>query len=134
MTEVVIDAFIAIRWLEPTDAPGGAPAQSLFDEFEAGRLNIVVPPLLFLEILNVAGRRWHWAEARLVELTTRLAGMFGDVVTPDLGRVAVWTGRGLSAYDASYVALAEERAIPLITDDQRIIAVAAGIARPAIAG
>ena len=134
MTEVVIDASIAIRWLEPTGTPGGAPAQSLFDEFEAGRLNIVVPPLLFLEILNVAGRRWHWAEARLVELTTRLAGMFEDVVPPDLGRVAVWTARGLSAYDASYVALAEERAIPLITDDQRIIAVAAGIARPSIAG
>ena len=59
--------------------------------------------------------------------------MFGDVVTPDLGQVAVWTGRGLSAYAACYVALAEERAIPPITDDQRIIAVAAGIARPAIA-
>jgi len=95
VTEVVIDASIAIRWLEPTGTPGGAPAQSLFDEFEAGRLNIVVPPLLFLEILNVAGRRWHWAEARLVELTTRLAGMFEDVVPPDLGRVAVWTARGL---------------------------------------
>jgi len=109
VTEVVIDASIAIRWLEPSGTPGGAPAQSLLDEYEAGRLSVVVPPLLFLEILNVAGRRWHWAEARLVELTTRLVGMFEDVVPPDLGRVAVWTGRGLSAYDASYVALAEER-------------------------
>lgn len=130
MTEVVIDASIAIRWLEPTDTPGGAPAQSLFDEYEAGRLNIVVPPLLFLEILNVAGRRWHWAEAKLVELTTRLATMFGDVVTPDFGRVAVWTSRGLSAYDASYVALAEERGVPLITDDREMVALAPDIARP----
>jgi len=133
MTEVVVDASIAIRWLERPGSPSSAPAQALLEEYEAGRLGVIVPSLLFIEVLNVAGRRWRWAEQALVELTMRLAGMLNDVIDPDLGRVAVWTARGLSAYDATYVALAEERAIPLITDDRQILAVAPGIARPAIA-
>jgi predicted nucleic acid-binding protein len=45
-----------------------------------------------------------------------------------LDSVARWTARGLTAYDASYVALAEEQAIRLITADQRIVETAAPVA------
>jgi predicted nucleic acid-binding protein len=48
--------------------------------------------------------------------------------------VASWVVRGLTAYDAVYVALAEERGQALVTDDDTIIAVAGEIARPLVAG
>ena len=129
MTEIVVDASVAMRWLKPPTTPVAEPAQALLEQYEAGRLSVVVPSLLFLELLNVAGRRWRWAEAALIELTTRLEAMFTEIVDPGLDRIAFWTARGLTAYDATYVALAQERGIPLVTHDRRILAVATGIAQ-----
>ena len=42
----------------------------------------------------------------------------------------MWTGRGLTAFDAAYVALAEQEAIRLVTDDEDMLAVAAAVAIP----
>ncbi len=130
MTEVVVDASVAARWLEPATSAAHGPAQALLQEYESGRLSVIVPSLLFVELLNVAGRQWRWAEAALSELAARLEGMLTDVIDPQLGRVALWTARGLTAYDATYVALAEERGVRLVTDDQQILALAEGIAQP----
>jgi predicted nucleic acid-binding protein len=130
MTEVVIDASVAARWLEPTGSPLTGPAQALLEDYESGRLSVVVPSLLFLELMNVAGRQWRWAEAALSELATRLENMFTDVIDPQLSRIALWTARGLTAYDATYVALAEERDVRLVTDDREVLALAGGIAQP----
>jgi hypothetical protein len=47
---------------------------------------------------------------------------------PDLGRVARWTARGLTAYDAAYVALTDAEALPLVTDDDEIVRVAPEVA------
>lgn len=129
MIEIVVDASVASLWLRPPGSPGAGSAQTLLERYEAGHLGVVAPPLLFLELLNIAGRRWRWAEAALSELAARLDGMFTDIVDPGLTRVALWTARGLTAYDATYVALAEERGIPLITHDRQILAVASEIAQ-----
>ena len=53
-----------------------------------------------------------------------------DVVEPELKPIARWIGRGLTAYDASYVALAEQLGIPLITVDRAILEAAPRIGRP----
>lgn len=103
-------------------------------DFEAGRLTVAVPDLLFLELVNVAGRWWRWPEAELLELVHLLDGAGFEVDEHDLSRVAVWTARGLTAYDAAYVAIAEERGVPLVTNDQEILQRAADIARPVNSG
>jgi len=56
-----------------------------------------------------------------------LAARFG-IGQPPLERVAYWSGRGLTAFDACYVALAEERRTVVITADDRILAVAGQLA------
>jgi predicted nucleic acid-binding protein len=104
------------------------PARSLRAAFEAGQLVVFAPPLLHLEIVNVAGRRWHWPEAVLVDLAVSLEELSFDVREPELASVARWTARGLTAYVAAYVALAEGEGIRLVTDDDPIVSVAPGIA------
>ena len=53
-------------------------------------------------------------------------------IEPELQLVASWVARGLTAYDAAYVALAEERDLALVTDDETIIELAPEISRPLV--
>ena len=66
----------------------------------------------------------------LTELAERVQKSGFDVLEVDLARVATWVARGLTAYDASYVALAEQLEVPLATGDRLILELAPRIAVP----
>ncbi len=121
MTELVLDASVLARWFWPSARES---ATRLRSDFEMGHLTIVVPSLLFLEILNVAGRQWRWHQDSLLDLVERLERASFDVGDPELGNTVRWVARGLTAYDATYVALAEERGIPLVTEDREVLRLA----------
>ena len=125
MRECVLDASVVLEWF--SGAPG--PAASLRTEFESGALEVVVPSLIHLEILNVAGRRWGWTAEALQDLAEALEDLSFDLVEPELTAAARWVGVGLTAYDAAYVAVAEAGSLPLITNDRTILELAPGVAR-----
>ena len=133
MSEAVLDASVVLKWFA-TEQRGSSEARKLRNDYEAGRLSVVVPALLFLELVNVAGRRWGWDEEALLELAQALGDLSFEVDEPELQLVASWVARGLTAYDAAYVALAEERDLALVTDDETIIELAPGISRPLVGG
>ena len=128
MTYVVLDASVVLKWFRDEGERHIVEARSLRVAFEAGQLLVVVPPLLRLEIVNVVGRRWGWAEPALIELATALDILGFEFKEPELSSVSRWTARGLAAYAATYVALAELEAIRLVTDDDLILSVASEIA------
>ena len=128
MNEVVLDASVVVKWFHSDGERHLDAARSLRAEFEAGELIVFAPPLLRLELVNVAGRRWGWAESSLVSLVLGLEELGFEFVEPELVRVAFWTARGLTAYDSAYVALAEVNTLRLITDDDLIVQVAGGLA------
>jgi predicted nucleic acid-binding protein len=130
VTDAVLDASVVLKWFRDEGERNVDAARSLRRAFEAGSLGVFAPPLLWLEIVNVAGRRWRWAEEPLVELVAALDELGFIRVEPALDRVARWTARGLTAYDAAYVALADQESIPLVTDDDLIVSVAPHIATP----
>ena len=134
MNELVLDASVVLKWFVGTSEAGHAQARAVRADYEAGRLLVVVPSLMFLEILNIAGRRWAWDEPELLELSGALDHLRFDVAEPELQSVATWTARGLTAYDSAYVALAEERSTHLLTDDRQILEAAMELARPLIEG
>ncbi len=129
MTEAVLDASVVLKWFVPSPERHRAAARRLRAEYEAGRLRVLVPDLLALEVLNVAGRRWRWPQKELVELASAYAALGFDVGAAPLSAVAAWVGEGLTAYDAAYVALASEFGVPLVTDDERVLGVAGDVAR-----
>ncbi|MGP6157923.1 MAG: type II toxin-antitoxin system VapC family toxin [Vulcanimicrobiaceae bacterium] len=128
MNAVVLDASIVIKWFRSAGEVDVDAARSFRADVAAGKLAVHTPPLLFLEIVNVAGRRWHWQRPELLELTYTLGDLGFEVNEPPLAGIAEWTARGLTAYDASYVALAEFDSLKLITDDERLLAIAPDIA------
>jgi predicted nucleic acid-binding protein len=130
--ELVLDASVVLKWFAPGAEPGATEAGRLRSHYEDGRLAVVVPSLIFREILNVAGRRWAWEEEELAELAAALDDLGFDITEPELSSVAAWVARGLTAYDAAYVALAEQSAIELVSDDTEVLTVGAEVARPLV--
>jgi predicted nucleic acid-binding protein len=128
--EVVLDASVVLKWFQPGDQPNAAAARSIRADYEQGEILVRAPFLLHLEIVNVAGRRWGWNRAALKGLVTSLERLGFELVDPELGRVAAWTARDLTAYDAAYVAVAEAAAVKLVTDDALILRVAAELTDP----
>ncbi len=120
MREVVLDASVLIKWY--SDEPRSKKARILLERFNAGELFVVVPPLAFLELLNVAGRRWLWPDDPLLDFVDSLTALGLEIEQPALTDVARWVSAGLSASDACYAALAESRGIRLITDDEGMLA------------
>lgn len=133
MSEVVLDASVVLKWFGADERRSSA-ARELRDDYEAGRLFVVAPPLLFLELLNIAGRRWNWSDDALRELAAALNDIGFDIADASRLAVASWVIRGLTAYDASYVALAEERGLVLVTDDEKILELAPDVSRPLVGG
>ena len=133
MREVVFDASVVVKWFA-AEQRGSLEALELRDDYRAGRLSVVVPSLLFLELLNVAGRRWRWEPEAVVELAEALAYLSFEVSEPELPSVAAWVSRGLTAYDAAYATLAEERELTLVTDGDAVIELAPEISRALVGG
>jgi predicted nucleic acid-binding protein len=130
LRQAVLDASVVLKWYGRRTEPHEAEALAVREAYEAGDLSVLAPPLLALELVNVAGRRWGWNQELLEDLADGLEALGFEWREPGLDRVARWTACGLSAYDAAYVALSEEVAVRLITDDRRIIALAGPIALP----
>lgn len=129
MTPVVLDASVVFKWFRPQQRHA-AEARLVREDYTAGRLSISVPSLLFLELLNAAARRWSWDAIALRQLAGDLTRFAFSVTEPAVDRVAEWTARGLTAYDAAYVALADGVGACLISDDERVLEVAAQIGLP----
>jgi predicted nucleic acid-binding protein len=130
LTELVVDASVLVKWFRKQGEQQLEEALAIRSAFEEGRLLLLAPPLVQLELLNLAGRRWNWTEDRLTALARLLKQLEIRLVEPELERVAVWTARGLTAYDAVYVAVAEAAGSPLVTSDELILRTAAALAQP----
>jgi len=132
LREAVLDASVVLKWFHEQGEANADGALRLRKQFEAGELRVVAPPLLWLEVLNVAARRWHWTSSQLDQLAASLPELGFEEAEPELEGVAEWASQGLTAYDATYVAVAEEAGIPLITDDAEICRIAPGTAEPLV--
>lgn len=128
MSDVVLDASVLLKWFHTDGEADVEQATRLRSAFEAGQLNVLVPSLVWLELLNVAARRFRWSLDPLERLANQLQGFGFTVIEPDLGRVARWAAVGMTAYDAAYVAVAEQSGAQLITADAELVRLAPGVA------
>jgi predicted nucleic acid-binding protein len=121
LNEAVLDASVVLKWFRSEGEENVLAAHELRKRFEAGELRVFAPPLLWLEILNVAARRWLWSAAQLDQLAAALPELGFELIEPELPGIARWVAAGLTAYDAAYVAVAEGAGAQLITDDAEIL-------------
>jgi len=117
---------VAFKWLIPDSAEDNVQAaKALLVEHMEGRAKIIVPPLLYYEVGNILlfGRSRPPVE-QVVDALTDLFSIPLEVVAPTLvsghATLRLASARGLSYYDATYVALAEMLDCSLITADRRL--------------
>ncbi len=123
----VLDASIAVAWAfdDEDDPRADAVAELMLDAFA------LVPSLWHVELANALAmglRRGRIDRDGITEFMVSIDtfDIRTDVVTPHAGRLAVASAQhGLSAYDTSYLVLAEDRALPLATSDRALAAAAA---------
>ena len=130
MTDVVLDASVVAKWFRSTNERRVVEALALRTAFGSGEIGVIAPSLLPLELINIAGRKWHWARTQLEALAHEIEELGFEFVEPDLRSVARLTAAGLTAYDAAYVAIADDHELQLVTDDERLVAVVPHVAVP----
>jgi predicted nucleic acid-binding protein len=123
---LVVDASAALKLLR--EEPGRAEVRQHLRERALAGNRIMVPPLLWLEIVNVLALRHRYPPDAIVEAIYELEQV--GIATADVGRPGVLAvidavGRfGLTAYDAAYLVLAESADASLITADARLASAA----------
>lgn len=119
----VADASMAAAWLLPDEA------SAMAEEILQGVDDIHVPTLFWFEVrslLGMAERRQRIGAGDALAYLSRLRNLpFRDGgVCSDVACFALMQRHSLSSYDAAYLALALELAVPLATLDQKLAAAA----------
>jgi predicted nucleic acid-binding protein len=120
---LVVDASIAAAWVLPDE--DSTSADAILHRVAAG--GAVAPGLIWHELRNIllmAARRGRLPEAEVVPALLRLRRLPLEAVdmaeAGDAGIVALAARHRLTAYDAAYLALAKNRALPLATADRAL--------------
>jgi predicted nucleic acid-binding protein len=122
----VIDASVVIKWYVPEANYEAARAM------RTGETALAAPDLLFAETANILWKLVHRGEmtaSRAIEIIAEVAAapfitISNESLAQDALDLAIATG--LTAYDASYVALAMRIDKILITADEKLVRKLAG--------
>jgi predicted nucleic acid-binding protein len=129
---LIVDASVAVAIL--IEEPAGARAAAILRERDAAGGQILVPAVFWLEIVNVLIKRYRQPPGLVLQSIVDLETLGVESVTLDRPHLLLTIdamGRGtLSAYDATYLALAESADAELLTFDRRLAAAAGARALP----
>lgn len=120
MNSYVVDASVVLMWLADRGEPFRDAALAVDRAYQAGSFELVVPHLLYSEVLHVISRRWRYSPADVLALARDVENMGFRAEQPAAIAIARWANNGLTGYDATYVALAEVLGSSVIAADQRM--------------
>ncbi len=119
----VLDTSVVLQWFHKSGELHQKQARRILDDLRLGKINIVIPDILPLELLNayIKGKSLSTKEANqtlkdLSEMPIKIIG----VSLPVLEETAkLMEKHNLASYDAYFLALAQYEECKLISDDQK---------------
>lgn len=130
MRHLVLDASVILKWFARDGERHLGAARALRNEYERGLLVVVAPRILPVELLAATATTTAWPSERLARVAEELNRLKFDLREPPMSELARWLGRGLTGSDAAYAAVASAGDVPLITDDEELLRLAAPVAQP----
>jgi predicted nucleic acid-binding protein len=136
VTRYVIDASIVLKWFLRDEADG-LSSLAVLERFLTGTVDLIAPALLEFEVINglrIAGKRGRMSNES-IEAAAR-AFLDLDLRFVPLSFYAekalkIAEKYDLSVYDASYLALAADSGIDLLTADEKLLKAAKDMGRNA---
>lgn len=123
MKEIVVDASVVVKWyIEEKDS---VFARILRDQFIEGKIDLLVPSIMYFEVLNALNYSELFEPSELINAGESLENYnFSEIkikknIRKDMINIAV--DHRLSIYDASYVAIGIALGKLFCTADERII-------------
>ena len=123
MPTFVLDTSVVIKWYHHEKENHVAQARKLWEDFNEGKINIILPDILPLELFNVfikgkasSAESSYLVIARLYQTSIN----FVEVSLPVLKITGnLMEQYQLTSYDAYFLALAHNEGCWLISDDQK---------------
>lgn len=125
MKRIVIDASVVLKWYL-SDEEHGERALDILEAHVSDRLSLLAPALLEFEVANglvLAKRRGRVGDGDALKAMDGFANLGIGLypLTPHLSKVLVYCDSyNISAYDAAYVALADDLKTHVVTADKRL--------------
>jgi predicted nucleic acid-binding protein len=123
--DIVLDASVAIKWFKDKDENYIDLALSIQVKKLTGEVEIIVPDLFFLEVLNAFLTKPALTREDISNIKESLLKMNMKIVYPDskiLGKtIDIALKNNLTFYDALYIATAEANDAILYTEDKEIL-------------
>jgi len=117
----VVDASVIIKWvLGDESEPDQEKALNLLDAWVNGTVELSAPTLWQYEVGNFLGRELHQDASEKMKLLLNLDIKSVDLTSAMFDRCFVWMRqKGITFYDASYLAVAAETGADLVTADKK---------------
>ncbi len=117
----IVDASLVLAYLLPDER--SEPVSQVFQNYIQGKVNFAAPGILSYEVLsglkNAMGKRLNKQEAyNLIEDFLNLTIAFVEIDLKGVFNLSI--ENNLSAYDACYLYLSQNKKIPLLTLDQTL--------------
>ena len=125
MKRIVLDASVILKWFL-ADEEYGQSALGLLDKYVSFKLGIVAPSLLEYEVLNgfaIASKRGRIEQGKVMMAIEGFLGLEIEQKNISYGYPNIMhfsESFNLSVYDASYLAVADEEGIELVTADKNL--------------
>ena len=119
----VVDASVIIKWIVGDEnEPDQEKAFDLLNAWMKGIVELSAPALWQYEVGNFLGRELNQVASEKMNLLLNLDIKSVDLKSSMFDRCFVWMGeKGITFYDASYLAVAAETGATLVTADKQFI-------------